>query len=155
MFTNSNTDKEGTNMKKPILSLGILSLLTWCTIAHAFVSGSTGALGPFSPTANTVVTLPTNGVLNYTTINIPAGVTVTFNKNVANTPVYMLASGDVNIAGTIDVSEVTAEEAELSEEMVWGQAAEAQVQLQILLLAVEDLAQMETVGLFKILDPGV
>src|SRR6266702_3336633 len=104
MFTNSNTDKEGTNMKKPILSLGILSLLTWCTIAHAFVSGSTGALGPFSPTANTVVTLPTNGVLNYTTINIPAGVTVTFNKNVANTPVYMLASGDVNIAGTIDVS---------------------------------------------------
>jgi len=51
--------------------------------------------------------------------------------------------------------EVTAEEAELSEEMVWGQAAEAQVQLQILLLAVEDLAQMETVGLFKILDPGV
>lgn len=92
-------------MKKPILSLGILSLLMCSTIAHAaFVSGSTGALGAYNPTGNDVITLPPDGVLNYTTINIPSGATVTFTKNAANTPVYMLASGDVIIAGTINVS---------------------------------------------------
>jgi hypothetical protein len=89
-------------MKKPILSLAFISLLMWGTTAYAtFVSGSTGALGAFNPSVNTVVTLPPDGVLNYTTINIPAGVTVTFQKNAANTPAYMLATGDVVLAGAI------------------------------------------------------
>jgi hypothetical protein len=48
--------------------------------------------------------VPANGVLNYTTVNIPAGVTVTFAKNATNTPVVMLVGGDATIAGTIDVS---------------------------------------------------
>jgi hypothetical protein len=92
-------------MKKLIYSLGIISLLIWGNTAHAtFVSGSTGVLGSFNPTGNTVVTLPPDGVLNYTTITIPAGVTVTFTKNAANTPVYMLATGDVVIAGAVNVS---------------------------------------------------
>ncbi len=69
-----------------------------------FTSGSTGTLGAFSPTVNTVVPLPPDGVLNYTTINIPSGVTVTFTPNTTNTPVYMLASGNVTIAGTISVA---------------------------------------------------
>jgi hypothetical protein len=72
--------------------------------ALAFDSGSTGALGAFSPTTNTVVQLPPDGTLNYTTVNIPTGVTVTFAKNQTNTPVVMLASGGVTIAGTIDIS---------------------------------------------------
>ncbi len=66
-----------------------------------FNSGSTGADGAFSPTANIAVTLPPDGVLNYTTINIPLGVTVTFVRNAKNTPVTMLASGNVTIAGNI------------------------------------------------------
>lgn len=70
-------------------------------IGLAFDSGSTGADGAFSPTVNTQLELPPSGVLNYTTINIPAGVTVTFKKNVANTPVVWLASGNVNIAGNV------------------------------------------------------
>lgn len=70
-------------------------------IGLAFDSGSTGADGAFSPTVNTRVELPPSGVLNYTTINIPAGVTVTFKKNVANTPVVWLASGNVTIAGNV------------------------------------------------------
>jgi hypothetical protein len=72
--------------------------------SEAFSTGSTGALGAFSPTGNTTVTLPANGVLNYTTITIPVGVTVTFLKNTANTPVTMLATGDVTISGTINVN---------------------------------------------------
>ncbi|MBS4095254.1 MAG: hypothetical protein KGZ83_00275 [Sulfuricella sp.] len=69
----------------------------------AFDSGSTGVDGPFNPTVNTVVQLPPSGVFNFTTVNIPVGVTVTFKKNSANTPVVILASGDVAIAGVLDV----------------------------------------------------
>jgi hypothetical protein len=71
--------------------------------AQTFNSGSTGADGAFSPTATTTLTLPPSGVFNFTTVNIPSGVTVRFTKNVSNTPVTILASGNVTIAGTIDV----------------------------------------------------
>jgi hypothetical protein len=50
------------------------------------------------------VTLPPDGVLNYSTITIPGGVTVTFVKNAANTPVTMLATGNVLINGAINVN---------------------------------------------------
>src|SRR5690606_37865157 len=74
------------------------------TATSAFDSGSTGADGAFHPVVSTQVPLPPNGVLHYTSVNIPPGVVVTFAKNTTNTPVVILASGDVNIAGTIDVS---------------------------------------------------
>jgi hypothetical protein len=74
------------------------------SIALAFDSGSTGADGAFSPTVNTIVQLPPNGIFNFTTVNVPTGVTVKFLRNVTNTPVTILASGNVTIAGTIDVS---------------------------------------------------
>ncbi|MET3930832.1 hypothetical protein ABIE51_002719 [Lysobacter sp. OAE881] len=69
----------------------------------AFDSGSTGADGALNATAGMEIQLPPSGILNYTTINIPAGVTVKFKRNAANTPAYILASGDVTIAGTLDV----------------------------------------------------
>lgn len=74
--------------------------------AQTFTSGSTGSLGAFSPVSNIVVTLPADGILNYTTVTIPVGVTVTFQPNAANTPVTMLATGDVLIAGIINVDGV-------------------------------------------------
>jgi len=91
-------------MKKLLVITVVSAIFIWSTCTHAFVSGSTGVDGAFNPTVNTTVTLPPGGVLNYTTVNIPAGVTVTFQKNAANTPVYMLATGDVTIAGTISVN---------------------------------------------------
>lgn len=72
--------------------------------AASFVSGSTGADGAFAPTTNTTVQLPASGVLHYTTVNIPAGVTVKFAKNAANTAVVILTTGEVRIAGSIDIS---------------------------------------------------
>lgn len=45
-----------------------------------------------------------NGIWNFTTINVPPGVTIAFRKNAANTPVRWLATGDVNIEGTLNVS---------------------------------------------------
>ncbi len=92
---------------KKILFLAPILLMLCLNVAGAgtFVSGSTGADGACNPTIpQTELQLPPNGVFNFTTVNIPVGVTVTFKKNAANTPVYILATGDVTIAGTIDVS---------------------------------------------------
>lgn len=94
-----------------------LSLLAANESRAAFESGSTcGAAfynsttcrGAFNPTVNTVVQLPPNGILDYTTVTIPQGVTVAFGKNAANTPVIIRTSGNVVINGTIDASGSTA-----------------------------------------------
>lgn len=84
----------------------LIALTCWNGSAGAqtFSSGSNGSLGAFAPGANTTVTLPPDGILNYTTINIPNGVTVSFTPNAANTPVTMLATGDVTINGTITLN---------------------------------------------------
>ena len=72
--------------------------------AMAFDSGSTGADGPLNPTVDTVIALPDDGVFNYTSINIPAGVTVRFERNTTNTPVRLLVADDAQIDGIIDIS---------------------------------------------------
>lgn len=90
-------------MKRLFLLATISLLLLTGNALASFVSGSTGADGAFNPTANAVLQLPPDGVFNYTTVNIPSGVTVTFQKNANNTPVYILATGAVTISGTIKV----------------------------------------------------
>ncbi|HJU05019.1 MAG TPA: hypothetical protein VJ692_07670 [Nitrospiraceae bacterium] len=85
----------------------VISILlgTSPALAQTFNSGSTGALGALNPpTGTTTITLPPDGILNYTTINIPNGATVQFQRNAANTPVIMLAQGTVTIAGIISVN---------------------------------------------------
>ena len=72
--------------------------------AHAFDTGSTGSLGAFAPVSNTTVTLPADGISNYTTVTIPSGVTVSFTRNTLNTPVFLVAQGDVTINGTVHVN---------------------------------------------------
>jgi hypothetical protein len=69
-----------------------------------FSSGSTGADGALNPTSNVTVTLPPSGVLNYTTVNIPQSVIVRFTRNALNTPVTILAQGNVTISGEIVIS---------------------------------------------------
>ena len=94
----------------PTARFSALSMLLLAALAvpltsrAAFDSGSTGADGALSPTVNTAIPLPDSGVLNYTSVNIPAGVTVTFIKNTTNTPVYLLAKNDVTIAGIINIT---------------------------------------------------
>ncbi|MBL8170050.1 MAG: hypothetical protein JNJ50_17970 [Acidobacteria bacterium] len=51
-----------------------------------------------------MIQLPESGVFNYTTVNIPVGVLITYKRNSRNTPVTILASGNVTISGVIDVS---------------------------------------------------
>lgn len=91
-------------------SFGIaLATTTALPVAAQFNSGSTGADGAFNPSCaptpcTVTVPLPNSGIFNFTTVNVPAGVTVKFGRNPANTPVTILASGDVTVVGTIDVS---------------------------------------------------
>ena len=56
----------------------VLAALAAASAQAAFNSGSTGADGALSPTVNTEIQLPESGILNYTTVNIPSGVTVKF-----------------------------------------------------------------------------
>jgi hypothetical protein len=88
------------------VALVAVSLLLLCCAPRAsaqntFSSGSTGADGAFEPASNQTIVVPDGGVLNYTTVNIPAAVTVTFVRNSKNRPLTILASGNVTIAGTI------------------------------------------------------
>jgi hypothetical protein len=80
------------------------TLLIPCISQAEFSSGSNEADGAFEPTANIAVQIPESGILNYTTVTIPSGVTVTFKKNAQNTPVTILAKGNVNIDGTVSVN---------------------------------------------------
>ena len=70
---------------------------------NSFNSGSTGADGAFAPTTSQSIAVPTSGTFNFTTVNIPSGVTITFTRNSTNTPLKILASGDVVIAGNINI----------------------------------------------------
>ncbi|MFN0086212.1 MAG: hypothetical protein ACKVX9_12565 [Blastocatellia bacterium] len=64
-----------------------------------FASGSTGADGAFNPGASQTVQVPESGVFNFTTVTIPTGVVITFQRNSRNTPVTILATGNITING--------------------------------------------------------
>ena len=87
-----------------------LFMMSAASPVHAqFISGSNGSDGAFAPTSNVTVQLDDDGVFHYTTINIPAGVTVRFTRNARNTPVVMLAQGNVTINGAIVIDGVNAQ----------------------------------------------
>ena len=101
-----NTYSPTLKYKLNFLFSALVLLMCFVTNSYGqgnFQSGSTGADGAFNPTTSQTLTVPASGVFNFTTITIPAGVTITFTKNATNTPVTMLATGDVLIQGTINL----------------------------------------------------
>lgn len=94
-------------MKTPplkIISLLAAALTGQAALAQSFNSGSTGAYGPMNITSNTTLNLPPDGIFHCTTIDITNGATLRFSRNALNTPVYLLATSNVTILGTISVS---------------------------------------------------
>ena len=89
--------------KARLIALGLLfmSAAGW---AQNFTSGSDGSYGPLNITTDTTLDVPANGIFNCTTINVVVNKTLKFRRNDANTPVYLLATGDVSVSGRIDVS---------------------------------------------------
>lgn len=69
-----------------------------------FKSGSNGSYGPLDIQAATTLDMPPDGIFHCTTIRISS--ILLFKKNALNTPVYLLATGDVVIEerAMIDVS---------------------------------------------------
>ena len=89
------------------LSMFLVALAAGGYDAHAqtFTSGSDGSYGPIDTGATTLtLDVPPDGIFHCTTIDVRNGGILRFQRNDLNTPVYLLATGDVNIFGTVDVS---------------------------------------------------
>ncbi len=82
--------------------LGLAGLVQ--THGAPFNSGSTEALGDLVITNDTVLEMPPDGVFNCKSFQIVSNAYLSFHRNPLNTPVYILASGDILIDGRIDVS---------------------------------------------------
>jgi len=79
-----------------LLTLPLTLGLVAPAAASEFTAGSTGADGALQVTSTNVeITLPPDGILNYTSIFIGANRVVTFKRNARNTPVFMLSQGDI------------------------------------------------------------
>lgn len=91
---------------RTVLGIALLLALSALSVQAQgnFQSGSTGADGAFNPTTTQTIAVPESGVFNFTTVTIPSGVTITFTSNSNNTPLTILASGDVVISGTINIT---------------------------------------------------
>src|SRR5437660_1327199 len=98
-------------------AIGLLVLLAVGGISRAqnppFNSGSTGHEGALNITASGVtlfdpIAMKLNpvvpGIFNFTTINVASASTLKFTENKYHGSVYFLASGDVTIPGTLDLS---------------------------------------------------
>jgi hypothetical protein len=72
--------------------------------AQPFQSGSNGTYGALNVTSDLTLDVPPDGIFHCTTINVQSGRTLRFRRNALNTPVILLATGDVTIVGLIDVS---------------------------------------------------
>jgi hypothetical protein len=105
------------------MALGLVLALAAGAAAQPFSSGSTGAdgayvanvSGDFDPnnltatcttcTSNNVVNAAADNVFNFTTITINAGITVRLRASkVRNMPVFWLATGNVAISGTLNLT---------------------------------------------------
>ncbi len=98
-----------------VLAGALANVALW---GQTFSSGSTGSDGALSfPTAQpgqTIIFDPTtfnpplnpahDNIFNFTTITIPTGVTIKLSAQNLGGPVYWLASGAVDIEGTLDLS---------------------------------------------------
>jgi hypothetical protein len=99
-------------MKTPVLLrllAGLAAAALWpgpAVHAAPFDAGSDGSYGalvvPQGVTTN--LALPADGVFRCTTITVAQGATLRFTKNPLNTPVVLLAQGDVVIGGTLDLT---------------------------------------------------
>ena len=91
-----------------VVSIWILAMAAGVvTVQAQFSSGSDGSDGPLTVSAGlTTLDVPDDGIFNFTTVTIETGGTLAFNKNVRNTPVHLLATGDivVNANGLIHVN---------------------------------------------------
>src|SRR5687767_12095668 len=83
---------------------GSVAILSPHSFAQGFDTGSDGSMGALNVTSDTNLVMPTDGIFKFRHITVNAGTALRFTRNALNTPVYLLATGDVIINGVIDVS---------------------------------------------------
>lgn len=83
--------------------LVLIGVLSAGSVMAQINTGSDGHDGALTPTTNLVIDMADHpdGIYHYTSVNIPAGVTVSFISNAKNTPVTWLIKGSCNIAGKV------------------------------------------------------
>ena len=69
-----------------------------------FSSGSDESRGDMTITEDITLELPADGIFHFGSFTVNEEATLTFNRNVLNTPVYILATGPISIQGTINIS---------------------------------------------------
>lgn len=84
----------------------LLSLLAGTASAQTFNSGSNGSFGPITLAANEnrVIDLPADGIIHATTVTLGANSRLAFRPNARNTPVYLLATGDIQLESGARIS---------------------------------------------------
>ncbi len=89
------------NLIAYLRSIGlVLVVLSSPVSANAYTSNGTDGL--FQPAAS-VTFNSTQSVFNFTDISIPIGVTIDFSGLTSTQPIELLATGNIDIAGTIDM----------------------------------------------------
>jgi hypothetical protein len=99
-------------LRRHLVIIAVLTAAALCagqpSALAQFSSGSDGSDGAYAPSTsgyfipgNFHGTGVQNNVFNFTTITIPAGVVITFTSWYDNQPVYLLATGDVDIEGAL------------------------------------------------------
>ena len=99
-------------MRYPMMAVLVGALGLSSAYAQVFESGSDGSFGEILVESQETVTidLPPDGIINATTVTLRPGGILRFNRNLLNTPVFLLATGDiilergVNRETLIDVS---------------------------------------------------
>src|SRR4030095_6365738 len=90
-------------IKTMLATMAFLTASHGPATAQPFQSGSNGSYGPLNVTTGDVTLgVAPDGLFHCTTLYVTR--TVRFRPNALNTPVYLLATGDVTITGIIDLS---------------------------------------------------
>lgn len=89
-----------------VVSIGWAPSIEAAPADYGLDLGSDGSYGAITVGAGEAIelTLPDDGIFHATTVTIAEGGVLTFVKNPWNTPAYILATGAIQIDGTIDVS---------------------------------------------------
>lgn len=91
-------------MKTPLIPWIATALFGLSASGQVFNTGSDGSLGDVEITTDTSIPLPPDGKLHYRSFKASNGVTITFQKNANNTPVYLLSQSNVVIDATFKLA---------------------------------------------------
>ena len=86
-------------LRPVLLALIAMGVCLSRVAGQGFDDGSDGSLGDVAISAPTIMDLPADGRLNFKSLHITSSGSLSFRRNARNTPVFILAQGDVVLDG--------------------------------------------------------